>query len=558
MLHLETAVFNIAAQLLDTLKEDQDGPYWQRERTDSPVPMPETTDIFNGSAGTILFFLELYRYKSDSRYIHYCNLVLQRLTKKTPKYYTFYTGATGLLYVYIKMYETTGEYRYITDAVHLTLQLKDRILEGVVKDDLLSGHAGNLFVVTYLYAHSGRQELLQLVRSIYDRLLSHVRISPQGLKWDSEKFAYDSLTGFSHGAAGIAYALLQVGNYLKDEGLIYLSAQALTYEMQYYDTEKNNWMDLRVHSRQIPAADALHWPLDSFRTRMSDTSSWAHGAAGCTLARLEAYRSDGHPLYALQASNGIKRVIQDVRKKRRLNYTLCSGYGGHALTLLHAAVVLDIPALRNEAAGVALDALSCFRLHGTYNVYSKTSSSDPALLSGIAGVGYMFLQFLLPYTGDTILYPRIRGRYTASPLYPLSTVKKNIRSLYNPLTKPLWMEHKGMLCFRKRNQVLKTAAEKLLQEKDEIFLLKELRVCTHVKLHGRTLFYSHEKGVASLPVNALTAYILQQLTISQSTKAVIDHVWQVHFPGQDRELVATSILGQVKELLRSGMITGLQ
>ncbi|MVT10605.1 lanthionine synthetase LanC family protein [Chitinophaga tropicalis] len=602
MLPIEAAVYDIAENLLGVLQEDEDGLFWQRTRTDDtsqPVVMPETTDIFNGSAGTILFFLSLYNYNPQQRYIDHCDKVLQRLIRKSyaaaPRYYTFYTGATGLLYVCIKMYEVTQRGQYIKDAVQLALYLQEGILHGVVKDDLLSGHAGNLFVISYLYSHTGNEQLLQLLRSIYDLLIAHARIAPEGLKWDNEKFAYDSLTGFSHGAAGIAYAMLQTGNYIKDEGLHYLARQALLYEMMYYDEERNNWMDLRADSKKITADEALAWPLESFRKRMSDTSSWAHGAVGSTLARLEAYRLTGDTLYAAQAHNGINRALQDVREKKRMNYTLCSGYGGHALMLIHAAKILGVPSLRDEAMYIAEDALTFFKQHGTYNTYSAAGGTDPALLSGTAGVGYMFLQLLLPYTGDTILYPAICGTYKASALYPASGVKEkilspcfqetiaglphyttifeevdNIHELEKLLTsfpvkeifkreqivKSLWLEHKGMLCFRKREQVLRAGAWLLLREEGKLFQSAILSIGEHVKLHGHHLIYSHEKGVSILPVNALTVFIMQQLSTPQTITDIINHMLRVHFPGE-KERVSAAISGQVKELIGHGMIAAI-
>jgi hypothetical protein len=614
----EEEVFRIADTLLASLQQDEDGYYWQRRRlndTGTALPLPETTDIFNGSAGTILFFLALYRYQPDDRYIDCCRQVLDKLLKKvyadTPAYYTFYTGATGLIYVCISMYETTGSYSYIEEAIQLAFYLEQGFSKRVVKDDLLSGHAGNLLVLTYLYAHSGEQSLLAIIRQIADTLISHARIADVGLKWDNEKFAYDSLTGFSHGAAGIAYALLETGRYFEDEALCYLGEQALAYEMQYFDTQKNNWMDLRVNSLQIPHDEILNWNLESFKKRMSDTCSWAHGAAGAGLTRLHAFHITGNAFYAEQARIGIQRTLQDVSTAARNNYTLCSGYGGHILLLLKAAQVLGDSSLHAQAEMYAQNAMQFFQQHGTYNTYSAVTHDDPAFLSGLAGMGYLYLQFLLPYDGNTVLHPLIPGHakeYGTSALYDITTVKADILgchfkqtlSLLMPDTLPwhrigdiqeleqylmqqinqdqqeelletftfestmtsLWKMHKGMLCYRKKAQQLQIISRNMQQNDDHVLLNKKLVLCSHVKIHSSRsaykVMYCHEQGVAITSVNRLPGLVLSQLQYPATIATVITSIAEIHFPGQSMEIrkrLSSAILAQVRSLLQHGLIT---
>lgn len=614
----EQEVYRIADTLLASLQQDEDGSYWLRKRISGngvPHPLPETADIFNGSAGTILFFLDLYRYQPDSRYLDCCNKVLDRLLRKTyagvPAYYTFYTGATGLIYVCIRMYEITNAYRYIEEGVRLAMYLEKGFINGVVKDDLLSGHAGNLLVISHLYSHSGESSLLTMIRQICDILISHARIAEAGLKWDNEKFAYDSLTGFSHGAAGIAYALLETGRYFRDDTLCWLGEQALAYEMQYYDTENNNWMDLRVNSLKIPPEEVVDWDLQSFRPRMSDVCSWAHGAAGATLTRLHAYCITGNRLYAAQAGWGIRRIVKEISTPSRKNYTLCSGYGGHIMSLLKASQVLGDTSLHTQAVTYTRHALSFFEQYGTYNTYAAVTPDDPALLSGMAGMGYLYLQFLLPYNGNTILHPLIPGYaedHGTLPLYDMEAVKadllgthfKQTLSLLDPgsiswsnmqgiqeleqcIAKQLhndhqndlletftfersvvalWKMHKGMLCYRKKAQQLQIISRNILQCDDYTLLNKKLVLCSHVKIHkGRQWYkvmYCQEQGVSILTVNRLPGLILSQLQGQETIAVIVSSITDIHFPGQSTDIqrqISAAILEQVRSLLRHCLIT---
>src|SRR5262245_40132086 len=62
----------------------------------------KSTDIFNGSAGILLFFLSLYKYNNNKRYLQtalaMANKLLQHAAINTARYYTFYGGCAGILY----------------------------------------------------------------------------------------------------------------------------------------------------------------------------------------------------------------------------------------------------------------------------------------------------------------------------------------------------------------------------------------------------------------------------------------------------------------------------
>ncbi|TWV91259.1 hypothetical protein FEF09_28855 [Chitinophaga pinensis] len=50
------------------------------------------------------------------------------------------------------MYEATGKRRYLERGLVLVEYYQEGILQQVVQDDFISGHAGNLFVLTQLHA----------------------------------------------------------------------------------------------------------------------------------------------------------------------------------------------------------------------------------------------------------------------------------------------------------------------------------------------------------------------------------------------------------------------
>lgn len=573
-----------------------------------------STDLFNGIAGITLFFLRLYDHTRAPELKQACReaagALLQYSDPARQAYYTLYTGATSLLYLCIKMYEVTGEDEYVLRATELAGRFEEGILNGVVQDDFISGHAGNIFVLTCLHAHTRDGRLPALIRRLTDKMILHARIAPQGLRWGHIKRSFDCLAGFSHGASGIAYGLMQAAQHFRDEGLLYLAEQALAYEMQYYDPLSNNWLDLRLTSTHLAETDIMNWQIGDFRKYASDTNSWAHGAAGVGLARLYAWQVTGREMYAQQAALVVRRSLEDARQLKRGDYTLCSGYGGIVSFFLQAAEILQQPHLRSEAQQIALSAVRYYQQHGTYNSYIPSTPPDPGLFSGLAGVGYMLADVLLPYRGDAITHPVIctAGSASAKPLYSPGEVKYRLFSRYYKTTirmlelegrispgelcdvadigslgtllqakagsqqhiadgltleqceTELWRQHKGLLCYTKRKEMLQTAAEALLQEPETLWLQRVFLPCAQVQLcyaGGHYILQSHEQGISTFPAGRLTAIIFNSLEAGRSLQTVIQHILETHFPGAEapaREQVVQAVMAQVRSLLQQCLI----
>src|SRR5688500_6787054 len=89
-------VFRIAEELMILAKQDEKGLYWITPAPDKYRKSGESIDLFNGSAGITLFFLSLYQYRPDQRYLDLCIGAADRLLQHTlvqqPAYYTFYGG----------------------------------------------------------------------------------------------------------------------------------------------------------------------------------------------------------------------------------------------------------------------------------------------------------------------------------------------------------------------------------------------------------------------------------------------------------------------------------
>lgn len=603
---VETELLRITGSLLPAIS---------RDAVHARLEEGGSLDLFNGTAGIILFFLRLYDHYKSPHYLQACqsatDALLQHPAVLQQEYYTLYTGATGLVFLCIKMYEATGEESYLSHALRLLKYFEQGILEKVVQDDLISGHAGNIFLLTCLHAHTKDDALPGLIRQLTDKIIHHARIAAQGLRWGHIKRSFDCLTGFSHGASGIAYALLHAAQYFRDEGLHYLAQQALAYEMLYYDEPNNNWLDLRLTSTRVSEEDLLNWGPSVFRKYASNANSWAHGAAGIGLARLHAWQLTGEDSYAQHIQVIIQRTLQDLQEQKRGDFTLCSGYGGVAGFLSQAALVLHRPELHIPVQQTALAAVRYYQQYGTYNSYVPGNNKDPGLFSGMAGVGYLLLSALSPNNKGAITHPAIPLSSHTSSLYRPGEVKmllffryyKTTISLLQltmediaavedihafedlllqritalPFTERLkaqdcytfehnitnlWKQHKGLLYYTQYKKLLQGSAATLLDASDAQLQQAILLPAADFRLCSTPPHYfscCHEYGVTTFPVGRLTVILLNALAPGKTLQEIIRQISDDHFrytEGETKQKMIKAVIDQARSLLRQGLIKG--
>jgi hypothetical protein len=127
------------------------------------------------------------------------------------------------------------------------------------------------------------------------------------------------LTGFSHGAAGIAYALLRLYAASGEEDFREAAREAIAYEDSVFVPEAGNWPDLR-------------------QEEPSCMTSWCHGAPGIGLARLGG-------LAALATDQIQQDIAVAMRTTQQFGLrgveSLCCGALGRSDVLLSADVRLS-------------------------------------------------------------------------------------------------------------------------------------------------------------------------------------------------------------------------
>lgn len=570
---IEAEVTRIADELVKLGNRDAKGLYWKTPNSHAPGEMTESIDLFNGNAGIILFFLAIYRYKKKQEYLQTALEAAGRLLQHEqvlhPQYYTFYGGATGILYVCIQLYKATGQTYYLQKALQLEQQYRPGYNNRVTQYDLLSGQAGILLAVLHLYACTKEPSLLRSIEEIINKLITGAHPGRTGLKWDTNKHGYDSLTGFSHGASGIAFSLLQTAHFFHAPGLQYLATQAFEYESNYYDPHTGNYMDLRVGAARMTTIreqynDKLHdWPLATFTPTMSGISSWAHGAAGCAISRLFAYKITGDQLSESKAALDYSWLY--FQQQKQIDYSLCSGYGGIAASFMLAAQILHQPVWQTRALTIAGSAIEFHDKEHTYNSKIQHTVPDCGLFSGLAGVGYWLLGCLQPLTTDNIIHPALDVSCDVpnaiQEKFSVEEIKAQIKNRYHPeLVTGLWRQHTGFLQFRQRRLLIQQRFESFEQLTDTQWLKQHFITANHIELinveneQTPLLYYCHETGISHMPVSKFTGTLLQHFRKSEALASVAALIHEALFNNEDKKYVEERIIEQVKELVKAGFL----
>jgi type 2 lantibiotic biosynthesis protein LanM len=344
--------------------------------------------LYDGNCGIALFLAALARVTGDLEYqdlaleaLQPFHKVLRNLDLQERKKFVQQIGIGGaiglgsIIYSLVHISQFLNEPLVIEDAKQVACLLT---YENIADDrnlDVMSGTAGAILGLLLLYKTTKDPAVLQQAQICGYHLLKCRKTSDCGYQaWPTLNGKL--LTGFSHGAAGIAYALLRLYQAVKDRTLLEAVEEAITYERSLFSPETENWPDLRIQTT-------------SFMT------SWCHGAPGICLARLGSLSL----LDTQQVRQEIEIALKTTQKAdwHRVDH-LCCGNFGIVEVLQVAAQQLSRPDLLQtaykRAAWVVARAqqAGCFRLFP----YVHKDIYNPSFFTGTAGIGYQLLRLGYP------------------------------------------------------------------------------------------------------------------------------------------------------------------
>lgn len=283
-------------------------------------------------------------------------------------------GLGSIVYALAAMSKCLSDDGLLADA-HVAAELfTDDLIRADKLLDFMGGSAGAILGLLRLYRETQSGDVLRRATKCGEHLLGERRVGPEGRRtWVGQGLGPHGLNGMSHGAAGFAYALASLSAATGHEEFAQAASECIAFENSSYDSERNNWPDLRVDAG--PA-----WPCQ-----------WCHGAAGIGLARAATLkrRVMDCKLLATDTRNALTGAVR--RWPGHVD-TLCCGTLGNVEFLCEAAGALGQSDLRELASRLLLTVLETAASTGDYRWNTGKRQFNLGLFRGLAGAGYTFLR----------------------------------------------------------------------------------------------------------------------------------------------------------------------
>jgi type 2 lantibiotic biosynthesis protein LanM len=338
---------------------------------------PLGPSLYGGRAGIALFLAALANtdtagadaYKRTA--IAACSDLFDQLACRTPEdSYRWWrdqplglAGSGGIILTLLHLTELMPALRDAAEAglAPLLEALDIDLLRADLQLDIVLGCAGLIGPMLRI----GTPRALRLAQEAGDQL---VRCQDDCGGWVLPGIGSTALTGFSHGASGIAAALARLYSVTGRPSHLDAAAKALRYERGTFDAAAKNWPDFReVHDPETPRF----------------MLSWCHGAPGVALARL--------CLSATQLWDGLVEdelgsALESTASSDLGGDSVCCGRFGRAAILRLAASARGEPQWRDRAAVIERQALRAKRAAGEYSFLDILG-----LFTGLSGVGLALL-----------------------------------------------------------------------------------------------------------------------------------------------------------------------
>lgn len=288
-------------------------------------------------------------------------------------------GFGSILYGLARIADLLGDARLGREVAAAAALIDDARIAEDRGLDVMSGSAGAVLGLLAAEAHGRDGRALDRAIACGRHLLAGRTAEsdgPRGWRGHTRR----ALTGFSHGAAGIAHALMRLAEASGEAGFRAAAEEGIAFESRLFRPEHGNWPDLRDGAGRDDAP--------AFAT------GWCHGAPGIALARLASPRLLADPIVCAEVDAAIETTC--ACGAGGLDHACC-GTMGRIDTLLVAARVRGRSDLADRAARTVARVVRRARRAGDYR-FSGLAAGDhtPGLFTGLAGIGHQLLRLRDP------------------------------------------------------------------------------------------------------------------------------------------------------------------
>jgi type 2 lantibiotic biosynthesis protein LanM len=283
-------------------------------------------------------------------------------------------GAAGLgsiLYAFVCVSQFLERPELLKNAKSISCLITSDLIATDKRFDVVSGSAGAILGLLALYRFSKDTEVLQQAIICGYHLINNRKLSASGYRtWatNDEKL----LTGFSHGAAGICYALLSLYKVTTYPVFLEAAEEGIAYERSVFIPHLQNWPNLN---------------FSQLEKGFTSASSWCYGASGIGLARVAGLGILNTPEIVQDIESAINTTVKYPLENID---NICCGNLGRVEFLLTAGKKLSRPELVELALKQAIEISDRAKDRGNFRY------SFSGFFQGASGIGYQLLRLAYP------------------------------------------------------------------------------------------------------------------------------------------------------------------
>lgn len=355
---------------------------------------PLASGLYEGVCGVALFLAALAKITDDVKFRDLTLSALQPLSKtlqqndpSSQHRITKQMGIGGgiglgsIVYALVQISQFLDEPELLDIASLAASLITQESIASDQKFDPIGGSAGAILGLLSLYQATANSTFLEQAVSCGYHLLTNRTKSDFGFRaWATLQGRL--VTGLSHGAAGIAYALLRLYKTTLEPVFLEAAEEAIAYERSVFSSSVQNW----------PQA----------QDKASFMTSWCHGAPGIGLARLGGLGI----LDTAEIRQEIASALNTTQQFGLQNLDhLCCGNFGRIEVLLVAASKLPHPNLEETARKQATRVLARAKQVGNFYLFPNIAGDiyNPGFFQGAAGIGYQLLRLAYPSLLPTVM-----------------------------------------------------------------------------------------------------------------------------------------------------------
>lgn len=355
-------------------------------------------DLYGGAPGVALFLAWLGDATGEGRYTEVARSAMERLRRNVEHgrsradamgAFGGMGGAAWALAQCAALWDDAA----LREEAWLCAESLAPLIERDEDLDVMGGSAGAAMVLLGLREGASparAARLLELARACGERLVATAVPQEVGVGWLTRIQTERPITGFSHGASGIAWALAGVARATGEERFRAAALDAVLCEDSHYVSEAGNWRDaVDPRRRGQPGGESVE----------ALSMAWCYGAPGIGLARHALARELDHPRVREDLDAAVKATLE---RGFGRNHCLCHGDLGNLDVLSIVAAERGDGALRAELDRRLARTLASLDRDG-FACGVPLAVESPGLMNGIAGIGYGLLRQVAPERVPSVL-----------------------------------------------------------------------------------------------------------------------------------------------------------